>query len=103
MTEQKKELKIYITAHVEQEFRKHAMEKYGYGKGSLSMAVEDALSHWNQHFFVPTMTLEELGGDPVRAIRGLLKGKTNKTAVELQHDIGRILRQKYEQKRKKER
>lgn len=96
-----KAIKLYLTESEEIVFRKNAMARYGYSRGALSLAAQEAVSHWNQHFFTPTMTLEELGGDPVKAIEGLLVGKTNKTSVELQHEVGKILAEKYEKKRKK--
>jgi hypothetical protein len=39
-------LKVYIEEELEKKFRKLAMEIYGYGKGSLSLAAEDALRRW---------------------------------------------------------
>ena len=35
-----------VSQKVEQKFRKMAMKKFGYGKGSLSKALEEALSNW---------------------------------------------------------
>jgi hypothetical protein len=40
------EVRGVVSGEVEKEFRKLAMEKFGYGKGSLSKALEEALRHW---------------------------------------------------------
>jgi len=41
-----KSLKVYIDEELEQRLRKTAMEVYGYGRGSISRAVEDAIRRW---------------------------------------------------------
>ena len=44
------ELKVYLTNNLSDRFRKIAMNVYGYRRGSLSKAAEDALSKWcEQH------------------------------------------------------
>jgi len=40
------EIRGVIPKNVEQKFRKLAMKKFGYGKGSLSKAMEEALLKW---------------------------------------------------------
>ena len=40
------ELKIYLTDSLSEKFRRIAMSIYGYGRGSLSKAAEDAFSKW---------------------------------------------------------
>ena len=35
-----------VSEELEEKFRKLAMEKFGYRKGSLSKALEEALRHW---------------------------------------------------------
>jgi hypothetical protein len=40
------ELKVYLSNTLSDRFRKVAMSVYGYGRGSLSKAAEDALSKW---------------------------------------------------------
>ena len=40
------EVQGVVSGEVEKKFRKLAMKKFGYGKGSLSKALEEALSHW---------------------------------------------------------
>jgi len=41
-----KELKIYLPEGLNEKFRRIAMSVYGYGRGSLSKAAEDALTRW---------------------------------------------------------
>ncbi len=40
------ELKIYLPDELDARFRKAAMTAYGFGKGSLSKAAEEALQRW---------------------------------------------------------
>jgi len=40
------EVRGVVSAEVEERFRRLAMRKFGYGKGSLSKALEEALLHW---------------------------------------------------------
>jgi len=40
------EIRGVVPKKVEQKFRKLAMRKFGYGKGSLSKALEEALLYW---------------------------------------------------------
>jgi hypothetical protein len=40
------EIRGVIPKAIEQKFRKLAMRKFGYGKGSLSKALEEALRRW---------------------------------------------------------
>jgi hypothetical protein len=42
------EVRGVVSREVEKEFRKLAMKKFGYRKGSLSKALEEALRHWIQ-------------------------------------------------------
>jgi hypothetical protein len=39
-------LKIYIPDELETAFRKRAMDRFGYGKGSISMAARTAIALW---------------------------------------------------------
>jgi len=81
-------LKIYIADDLAKEFRKLAMEIFGYGKGSISKAAEAAIQNW---VLESKKVLEEIEipEDPVQAIKGLLKGVT-KTSVELQHMASKL-------------
>ena len=40
------DIRATVTANIEDEFRKFAMKKFGYKKGSLSRALEEALTQW---------------------------------------------------------
>jgi len=40
------ELKIYLSDSLNERFRQIAMSVYGYGRGSLSRAAEEALTKW---------------------------------------------------------
>jgi hypothetical protein len=40
------ELKIYLSDTLNERFRRIAMRFYGYGRGSLSRAAEEALAKW---------------------------------------------------------
>jgi hypothetical protein len=40
------ELKIYLSKELNEKFRRIAMSIYGYGRGSISKAAEDALAKW---------------------------------------------------------
>jgi hypothetical protein len=40
------EIRGIVTDVVEEKFRQFAMKKFGYGKGSLSKALEEALNKW---------------------------------------------------------
>ena len=40
------ELKVYLSDGLNEKFRRLAMAVYGYGRGSLSKAAEEALSNW---------------------------------------------------------
>jgi hypothetical protein len=40
------ELKIYLSDNLNERFRRAAMNVYGYGRGSLSKAAEEALTEW---------------------------------------------------------
>jgi hypothetical protein len=78
-----KGIKVYIDPKIEEEFRKTAMKIFGYGKGSLSKAAEQAFKKWIQEYSsnLETISIPE---DPINEIRGQLEGITL-TSVELQH------------------
>ncbi len=40
------EIRGIIPVLMEEKFRILAMKKFGYGKGSLSKALEEAINHW---------------------------------------------------------
>lgn len=83
------EVKVKLTDETEAIFRKNAMETFGYSKGSLSSAAEQAIKAW-----AGKLVEAEKMADPVGAIAGMLK-HVKKSSVELQHEIGEIRRARY--------
>ena len=75
-------MRVNIGEKLEKRFRELAMKKFGYGKGALSKAAQEAILRWVSQM----ETQEELmfEGDPVEAIDGLLAG-IDVEAVDLQH------------------
>jgi len=63
------------------------MKRFGYGKGSISQAAQEAIRKWLE----AELWLEksEFEGDPVKAIEGLL-ADVEMDSVELQHLAGKI-------------
>lgn len=63
------------------------MKRFGYGKGSLSRAAEEAIRKW----LASQLQLEKKAfeGDPVKAIEGLL-ADVKIDSVELQHLAGKV-------------
>lgn len=79
-------LRVRVSREVEQKFRKLAMKRFGYRKGSLSKAAEEAITTWISKVEGKELTFE---GDPVEAIDGLLSD-LDLDSVELQHEAGKI-------------
>jgi len=79
-------LRVQINQKLERKFREAAMRKFGYGKGALSRAAEEAIMKW-----ISTTEEENLSfeGDPVEAIDGLLSD-IDIDSVELQHEARKI-------------
>jgi len=79
-------LRVQIDKKLEHRFRQLAMKRFGYSKGSLSRAAEEALTNW-----VSTQENweQEFQGDPVEAIDGLLSG-IDIDSVELQHETKHV-------------
>lgn len=77
-------LRVKINQNLERKFREAAMKKFGYGKGALSKAAEEALLKW-----VSTVESETFEGDPVEAIDGLLSD-VNVDSVTLQHEAKKL-------------
>ncbi|MCD6470005.1 hypothetical protein J7L29_04320 [Candidatus Bathyarchaeota archaeon] len=81
-------IKVYISDELERKFREAAMRLYGYGKGSLSVACEKAISMWLSQVS-EILNIVELIEDPIEAIYGMLP-HVKKSGVELQHEARRI-------------
>jgi hypothetical protein len=81
-------IKVYVQDDMEEKFRRLAMMVYGYRRGSLSKAAEEAIRQWitEHEGLLKGVNVPE---DPVGAIRGVLAG-VRKSGVELQHEARRI-------------
>ncbi len=79
-------LRVQIDPKLEHKFREAAMKKYGYTKGALSKAAEEAILNW-----LPTANKEQtvFEGNPVDAIEGLLKD-VKVDSVTLQHEVQKL-------------
>ncbi len=76
-----RELKVQVDGEIERKFRELAMRRFGYGKGSLSKAAEEAFAMW----ISMVEDALEFDGDPVESIDGLL-ADVEIDSVELQHE-----------------
>jgi len=79
-------LKFELDKDLERRFRESAMRKYGYSKGSLKKASEDAIKDWLKED-------EELPRvkDPIKLIEGIMSHLRGKyTSVELQHEAKKL-------------
>ena len=79
-------LRVQIDDKLERKFREKAMKKFGYGKGALSKAAEEAILNWVSTAGEDSVNFE---GDPVKAIEGLLKD-VNVDSITLQHEIQKL-------------
>ncbi len=80
-------IRIQLPEELERLFREMAMKRFGYGKGSISRAAEEAIRRWLEAEL--RAEKREFEGDPIKAIEGLLGG-VNIDSVELQHLAGKI-------------
>jgi hypothetical protein len=92
------EIKVYIPDEVNERFRKAAMFSFGYGKGALSNAAEQAFDAWAKNILVSRAFQQEIK-DPVAEISGLMKS-IKKNAVTLQHEASNIRAERYKKHRK---
>lgn len=81
-------IKVYISDELERKFREAAMRLYGYGRGSLSIACENAISLWLSQVSEILEFVESIE-DPIEAIYGMLS-HVKKSGVELQHEAREI-------------
>ena len=82
------ELKIYLSEDLKKEFKKRSMETFGYGRGSISKAAEEAIQRWTSER--ETLMREfPPPKDPVKMLRGMLK-HVEESSVELQHEARKI-------------
>lgn len=88
-------IKIQVSDEVEKRFRHAAMSRFGYTKGSLSLAAERAFSEWagsdeEMVHEVRKIIRKVRVKDVASEIRGLLSHVKGKTSTELKHEIGGI-------------
>ena len=76
-------IRAKIDEKIERKFRELAMRKFGYGKGSLAKATEEAILKWIVETEKEKIVFE---GNPVEAIDGLLSN-LKIDSVELQHKL----------------
>ena len=79
-------LRVQINPKVKEKFREAAIKRFGYGKGVLSKAAEEAILKWLSTTEIEPINFE---GDPVKAIEGLLKD-INVDSVTLQHETQKL-------------
>ena len=79
-------LRGQIDEKLERRFREVAMRRFGYSKGALTKALEEAVTRWISSVEEEQLTFE---GDPVEAIDGLLSD-IDVDAVSLQHEAKKI-------------
>jgi len=82
------ELKIYLPEDLKKEFKRRSMEAFGYGRGSISRAAEEAIQRWTSEREMLTHEIPP-SEDPVKVLRGMLRGVLE-SSVELQHEARRI-------------
>jgi hypothetical protein len=78
-------MKVEISEETERRFRQAAMKRFGYRKGALSAAAEEAFRKWVRS----VEEVPEFRGDPVEAIEGLV-ADVDMDSVELQHLIPKL-------------
>ena len=86
------EIKVRINNDTEKVFRRSAMHEFGFRKGSISLAANQALGSWAlEHENIEKLRVKakEKIKDPVKSVRGMLKG-IKITSVEMQHEVSRI-------------
>ena len=79
-------IRANISKELERRFRELAMRRFGYTKGSLQKAVEEAIARWVSWAEGENLKFE---GDPVEAIDGIL-ADLEIDSVELQHKFKEI-------------
>ena len=85
------ELKIKLPNELEMVFRRSAMQRFGFSKGSISKAAKEAIVEWTEETGTnQTENFDEL--------KGMLKN-TKKTSVELQHEAFDSIRKKHVNRR----
>lgn len=81
-------IKVFVSGKTEQKFRKASMAVFGYRKGALSSAAEQAFEQWSNNV-KSAETIFDIPKDPITAIEGMLS-HVKKSGVELQHEASKI-------------
>jgi chemotaxis regulatin CheY-phosphate phosphatase CheZ len=79
-------IRANISKDLERRFRELAMRRFGYAKGSLQKAVEEAIARWVSWVEEENLKFER---DPVEAIDGIL-ADLDIDSVELQHRLKEV-------------
>jgi len=80
-------LKLEFQNNLEQNFREIAMKKYGYMRGSLRKASEEAVKEW----IMKNSTKVPIAENPFKLVYGILANlKGKKSSIDLQHEVGRL-------------
>ena len=80
-------LKLEFDKELEQQFRKEAMKKFGYSKGSIKKAGEEAIQRWIGESKAELPRTH----DPLKSLVGCMKHLRGKiTSVELQHEAMKL-------------
>jgi hypothetical protein len=77
-------IRFQIRHELEEKFREAAMRRFGFAKGALSRAAEEAIEGWLSN--IENIKYE---GDPVEAIDGLLSD-IKMDSVKLQHSARKL-------------
>ncbi len=83
------EIKIKISDETEKQFRMLAMQKFGFGKGSISEAAAEAIENW-----AGSGNEDKSFRFSFKKMKGVLRN-IKKSSVELQHDAWRGLYEKH--------
>jgi hypothetical protein len=75
-------LRLQVRNDLEKRFREAAMRRFGFGRGALTRAAEQAFERW----LSSAKENVRFEGDPVKAIDGIL-GEMKLNSVELQHSV----------------
>ena len=78
-------LRLQIRGDLERRFREMAMRRFGFGKGALTRAAEQAFESW----LSTAKENVQFEGDPVKAIDGSL-GDLKLNSVDLQHSARKV-------------
>ncbi len=80
-------LKVRFEKNLEQKFRELAMHRYGFSRGAIKKASEEAIKKWVKE---GTTELPK-AKDSIKEIRGIMKHLKGKySSVELQHEAVKL-------------